>query len=129
MAEIIRTNLDWARDVARAYRRALRAADPKRCAELDTEAVNAGQRWIAPTLIPAEAAIEILDSVLSPIEIAEHLAFPVNTIYGWVSKGLLKPSPVDTDGKPLPADSPARYRVRDVMNVEARRKVRRLDIA
>lgn len=129
MTEVRRNNLDWARDFARSYRWALLKADPQRCAELDAEAMETKQYWIAPRRMPTEAAIELLDAVLTPTEIANALAFPVGTIYGWVSKGLLKPSETDSHGEPLDPAGTAKYRVKDVLSVQSRRRVRRLDIA
>lgn len=126
---IKRTNLDWARDVARRYRTVLALVSPEKCAEVDEEAKAAGQSWIAPTQISAEAAIELLESVLAPRDISFATGIPVGTIYAWVSKGLLKPSPVDREGKRFRPGAPAKYLVRDVMTIEGRRRVRRLDIA
>lgn len=125
MTEVQRTALDWARDIARAYRWALRAADPDRCAKLDAQARELGQNWIAPTYIPAGAAEEAMHAVLSPKDIAALLGVPAGTIYGWASKGLLKPSAVDEKGEPFPAGAPAKYLVKDVLDVEARRRVKR----
>lgn len=127
--EVTRTNLDWARDFARAYRWALRKSDPQRCDELDADAIATGQYWIAPTKIPVEAAIELIEAVLSPKELAQALGFPVGTIYGWASKGLLKPADTDSQGQPLEPGAPAKYRVKDVLAVDGRRRARRLDIA
>lgn len=126
---IKRTNLDWARDVARRYRSVLALVSPEKCAEVDEEARAAGQTWVAPTLLPADAAAELLGSVLAPLDIAAATGVPAATIYGWVSKGLLEPSPVDSDGKPFRPGEPAKYLVSDVMSVQGRRRVRRLDIA
>lgn len=112
---IKRTNLDWARDIARSYRSALHAVDPQRCAELDDLARQRGQQWVAPVAIPAHLVNEALDAVLTPADIAHFWGTPVGTIYSWVSRGLLKPANEDEPG-------PAKYLVRDVMAAESRRK-------
>lgn len=129
MTEIARTSLDWARDIARAYRWALMRLAPEECARLDEQARVVGQRWITPQYIPAEAADFADEAVMSPKDIAHLWGIPVGTIYGWVSKGLLKPSAVDEHGRPVEPGAPAKYLVRDVKSVEERRMVRRLDIA
>ncbi|MFG1794162.1 hypothetical protein [Nocardia sp. NPDC049149] len=121
MAEVQRTQLEWARDAARGYRWALMKADPQRCRELDEQARAAGQHWIAPEYVPPDAAERLVAAVLTPAEIAKASTIPVGTIYSWISRGLLQP--VDAN------ESPARYRVLDVVNIQARRKVRRLDTA
>lgn len=126
---IKRTNLDWARDVARRYRAVLALISPEKCAEVDEEVRGAGQIWAVPTMLPTEVAVELLSSVLSPPDIAAATGVPAATIYGWVSKGLLEPSPVDSDGNPFRPGEPAKYLVSDVMSVQGRRRVRRLDIA
>lgn len=89
MTEIHRTSLEWARDIARIYRSALRAIAPEKCAELDEMAQAKGQRWIAPIFLPADAFDEGLDKVLSPKEIEQFCGVPAATIYGWASKGKL----------------------------------------
>ncbi|MFE7799028.1 hypothetical protein [Nocardia sp. NPDC057440] len=118
---IKRTSLDWARDIARSYRSALHAVDPERCAQLDEVARKRGQQWIAPSQIPAHLVDEALDAVLSPLDIAHLWSIPVGTIYGWVSKGLLKPM----EGK----GRSAKYRVRDVFDVSAKARASRVDSA
>lgn len=119
---IKRTSLDWARDIARSYRSALFQVDPERCAQLDELARKRGQRWIAPVEIPAHLVQEALDAILTPADIAHFWGTPVGTIYSWVSRGLLDRANPDDKG-------PAKYLVRDVMAVESRRKVCRLDSA
>jgi DNA-directed RNA polymerase specialized sigma24 family protein len=121
-AKAQRTSLDWARDVARSYRSALHAVDPDRCAQLDDIARQRGQLWIAPTEIPAHLVEEALDAVLTAADIAHLWGIPVGTIYSWASRGLLLPANPGAAG-------PAKYLVRDVIQVESRRKVRRLDSA
>lgn len=112
---IKRTSLDWARDIARSYRSALHAIDPQRCAELDELARDRGQNWIAPVNIPAHLVDDALDAVMTPADIAHFWGSSVGTIYSWVSRGQLKPA---NEGEP----GPAKYRVRDVLAAEARRK-------
>lgn len=112
---IKRTSLDWARDIARSYRSALHAVDPDRCAQLDELARERGQKWIAPVNIPAHLVDDALDAVMTPADIAHFWGTPVGTIYCWVSRGQLERANPDDPG-------PAKYRVRDVMAAESRRK-------
>lgn len=123
------TTLERSRRIARSYRDALMAIDPEHCRFLDGRAVAVGQAWVCPTRLSADEAIEALDSVLGPKELATLLGIPAATIYGWASKGLLLRAKEDADGKKLPASAPAKYRVRDVVAIGNRRRVRRLDIA
>jgi hypothetical protein len=129
MSEYKRTTLELARDVAHMYRRTLMRIAPNECAILDDMARKAGQRWAAPTYLPAEAADNAEEAVMSPKDIADLWGIPVGTIYGWVSKGFLKPSPVDEDGDPVKPGAPAKYLVGDVMSAANRRRARQLDIA
>jgi hypothetical protein len=129
VTEIKRSNLDWARDIARSYRSALHSVDPDRCAQLDEVARKRNQHWIAPTEIPAHLVDDALDAVLSAIDIQHFWAIPVGTIYGWVSKGLLTPANPDPDTGELPTGRAAKYRVRDVFLVAGRGRASRLDIA
>lgn len=123
------TTLERSRRIARSYRDALMAIDPKHCQFLDEKAVKVGQAWVCPTQLPADAIAEAMDSVMGPQDISILLGIPANTIYGWVSKGLLSRATEDATGKLLPAASPPQYRVSDVVQVGNRRRVRRLDIA
>ncbi|WP_227979962.1 hypothetical protein [Nocardia spumae] len=120
MPEVHRTRLEWARDVARAYRGALLKVDPDMCARLDGEAHKFGQGWVAPKIIPTAVAEEAVTAAATPARIAEICGIPAGTIYSWISRGLL--TPVDDS-------RPAKYLVRDVAGVDARRKARRLDSA
>jgi hypothetical protein len=122
--EIKRTSLDWARDIARLYRRALYLVDPEGCEKLDEQARAKGHHWVAPHSIPAEAAEEAINAVMVPARIAEVTGIPVGTIYSWISRRLLKPVP-DESGE----GGPAKYLVRDAFVLQSRRQVRRLDIA
>lgn len=124
MEEVKRTRLEWARDTARAYRWALLKADPDKCNRLDIEARKVGQNWVAPEYISAEAMEEAAAQALSPALVAFATGVPVGTIYSWVSRGLLKPAPQE-EGE----SGPAKYLVRDVTAIDARRKARRLDSA
>lgn len=117
MTEITHNNLQWARDVAKAYRMALRKADPDQCAILDEQARALGQRWIAPAYIPPDIAAEAVHSALTPVDIARVCDIPVGTIYSWVSRGLLHPA------------GPGKYWVRDAISLNSHRRVRRLDSA
>lgn len=113
MCPMRRTNLEWARDIARMYRSALRVADPAKCADLDARALQRGQRWIAPRLLPAAAADHGMDAVLSAKQIEEFWGVPAATIWGWSSKGLLKNR--GRPGAPM-------YLVKDVFDVEGRHR-------
>jgi hypothetical protein len=106
-----RSTLEWARDIARVYRNALRAAAPEKCAELDALARAHGQKWIAPTELPAEAVEAALEAVLPPKQIEEFWGIPAGTLYGWAAKGLLTNR--GRKGAPL-------YLVSEVVAVEAR---------
>ncbi|MFC8531908.1 hypothetical protein [Nocardia sp. NPDC057227] len=110
---IKRSNLDWARDIARAYRSALRAENPTRCDELDELARKRGQLWVAPTAIPTEAAEYGMDAVLPAKLIERFWGIPAATLYGWKSKGLLADR-----GEP---GAPA-FLVQDVVDVQARNR-------
>lgn len=123
---IRRTNLDMAREIARSYRRALHEENEQRCAQLDDAARRLGQRWIAPAPLPAHLAAEALDAVMSVPDIVHFWGIPAGTIHGWVSKNLLRPANHDADGNPATGRA-AKYRVRDVFEVESRN--RRVDSA
>lgn len=114
MTEVHRTRLEWARDAARAYRRIALRADPEACARLDEQCIDAGQRWVAPQIIPLAVAEEAIVAKATPAEIARMSGIPVGTIYSWISRGLLKPAD--------PEEHPARYWVRDVAGFDARRR-------
>lgn len=111
--EIHRTSLEWARDIARSYRWALKAVDPEKCAKLDEQAVALGQRWIAPTVLPAEAVPDAMDAKLAPKDIEQFWGIPAGTMYGWASKGLL--TNYGKKGAPL-------YLVSEVFAVNGRRR-------
>ncbi len=108
--------LEKARELARAYRAALRVADPEKCAQIDTQARKRGQWWAAPSEIPAEAIDDALDAVLRPIDIENHWGIPSATIRAWAAKGLLQSH--GEKGRP-------RFLVRDVLAVEGRNRKRR----
>lgn len=116
-----RTSLDWAREIAHLYRRALYLVDPERCEKLDEQARAKGHHWIAPQLLTPEAAEELITSVVVPARLAEMIGTPVGTIYSWISRDLLRPVPGEY--------GPAKYLVRDALLLQTRRQVRRLDIA
>lgn len=126
---IRRSNLDWARDIARSYRSALHSIDPDRCAQLDEVARKRGQHWIAPTPIPAHLVDGAMDAQLSAIDIQHFWGIPAATIYGWASKGILKASNTDPETGARPSPRKAKYRVSDVFEVEGRGRASRLDIA
>lgn len=109
-----RTSLEWARDIARAYREALHSTDPKRCAELDTKAVELGQGWIAPTTLPEWASDPaVLDAELSAVDIEHYWRIPASTVRTWAQRGLLE--------KRCAPDGSVVYRFGDVLDCQARR--------
>lgn len=123
MAEIRRSHLDWARDIARAYRAALRAVAPDKCAELDELARKRGQRWIAPIFVPPGALDEAMDKQLSAVQIEQLLGIPASTIRSWARASRRDP---DDPAKPLlphhdGATGPL-YVPRDVLRVQARHR-------
>lgn len=127
MAEIRRSHLDWARDIARAYRAALRAIAPEKCAELDELARARGQRWIAPVIILPGALDEAMDKQLSAAQIEQLLDIPASTVRSWA-----RPSRRDPDDPTKPllaryADAGGRplYVPREVLAVQARHRVKR----
>lgn len=111
MTEVKRSNLEWARDIARMYRAALKKVAPERCAELDERARERGQRWIAPTYLPPITADQAMDAVLAAKDIEEFWGIPAATIWGWSSKGLLT-----NHGQPRAP----KFRVSEVLAVESR---------
>lgn len=123
MTEIRRTHLEWARDVARFYRSALRAVDPGKCAELDELARGRGQRWIATTLV-SPADIEAgMDKQLTAPQIELLLGIPASTIRSWARASRHDP---DDPSKPLlrqhPGPNGPLYVPREVLAVQARRR-------
>lgn len=112
---IRRTNLDWARDIARSYRSALHAVDPERCAQLDEVARKRGQHWIAPAEIPAHLVAEALDTEMSAMDIQHFWGVPAVTIRAWASKKLLQQRCAE-DGSPV-------YLPRDVLECQGRNRI------
>ena len=109
-----RLPLDWARDIARTYRNALRKVDPATCADMDAQAVAIGQAWIAPTEIPeAVSGPAVLDAELSAIDIEHLWRIPASTIRTWANRGHVE--------KRCAADGSAVYRLGDVLDCQARR--------
>lgn len=115
MTETRRTSLEWARDIAHAYRWALLKSDPESCAKLDEQAAAVGQRWVTPLRrVPTAAADDSLDVEMSPADIEYFYGIPAATLYGWASKGLLTNKGVK--GAP-------KYLVADVFAAEGRRRM------
>lgn len=125
MTEIRRNNLEWARDIARAYRAALRIVAPEKCAELDKMARARGQRWIATILVPAGAVEESMDKLLTADQIELLLGIPAATVRSWARASRRDP---DDPTKPLLPQhrSPRgpRYLPREVLAVQARNRTR-----
>lgn len=123
MTEIRRNNLEWARDIARAYRAALRAAAPEKCAELDDLARKRGQRWIATTLVPVGAVEESLDKKLTATQIEALLGIPAATVRSWARASRRDP---DDPSKPLlrqhPGPKGPLYTPEEVLAVHARHR-------
>ncbi|MFC9432721.1 hypothetical protein [Nocardia sp. NPDC057030] len=115
-----------ARAIALSYRSALHAENPQRCSQLDDAARQLGQHWIAPAFLPAHLVADAMEKEMSVVDIAHFWGIPANTIYGWVSKGLLRAANTDADGNPCTGRS-AKYRVSDVFRVEGRNRVRQVD--
>lgn len=114
MNDIRRSNLDWARDIARSYRSALHAVDPDRCGQLDEVARKRSQHWIAPTAIPAHLVDDALDTEMSAVDVQHFWGVPASTIRAWASKNLLEQRCAD-DGSPV-------YRPREVLECQARHR-------
>lgn len=123
MTEIRRTHLEWARDVARFYRSALRAVDPGKCAELDELARGRGQRWIATTLVSPAEIEEGMDKQLTAQQIELLLGVPASTIRSWARASRHHP---DDPTKPLlqqyPGPKGPLYVPREVLAVAARHR-------
>ena len=108
------TPLERARKIALAYRSALYAAAPEECRRLDDRAITLRQGWVAPVELPEKAHDgNILDAVLSDLDIEHFWRIPAVTIRAWASKGLL-------ERRYLP-NNRVGYRVGDVLDVQARR--------
>lgn len=122
---IQRTTLDWARDIARSYRNALRAIAPDKCAELDARARDRGQTWIAPTPAPvdSEALDESLDRKLTAPQIEALWGVKAATIRSWAR--VSRRDPTDPT-KPLlqqhPGEHGPLYIPREVLAVQARHR-------
>lgn len=112
------TALEAARAVARSYRGALHAADPALCAHLDEAARDRGHGWwlLAPADIPADLVDDAMDALLSAPDIEHFYGISSRTIRSWDRRkvpGMQRYSAAD--GSP-------RYRVREVLAVEARNR-------
>lgn len=120
-----RTNLDWARDIARSYRNVLRAVAPERCAELDARARARGQTWIAPTPAPVdpEALDESLDQKLTAPQIEQLWGVKAATIRSWARASRRDPH---DPTKPLLRQHPGPrgplYIPREVLAVQGRHR-------
>lgn len=119
-----RSTLDWARDIARAYRSALQVVDPERCERIDAVARENKQNWVAPTQIPTDAINEAFDKKMSAADIEQFWGVKASTVRSWArssnrdpndsSKPLLRQYLAE-DGSPL-------YIPREVLAVGARHR-------
>lgn len=127
MAEIRRSHLDWARDIARAYRAALRAVAPERCAELDELARKRGQRWIAPVIVLPGVLEEAMDKQLSAGRIEELFGVPASTVRSWARPSRRDPDDPTKPLLPRHGDDPDHplFVPREVLAVQARHRVKR----
>lgn len=120
---IKRSTLDWARDIARAYRGALLAIDPERCARLDENARAAGQNWIAPTAIDPDTADESLDKKLTAAQVERLWGVKASTIRSWARASRHDPQ---DPSKPLlrqyPGEHGPLYVPREVLAVAGRHR-------
>jgi hypothetical protein len=109
--------LDAARGLAQLYRRALHAADPQRCAQIDELARQSGQGWAAPAPlpVPADALEDVLDDPMPPAAIEFLTGTPAAPIRGWARRGLLTRHGTDPR-RP-------RYTPREVLDVRDRRRI------
>lgn len=110
------TALEAARAVARSYRDALHTADPVLCAHLDERARDRGHGWwlLQPADIPADLVDDALDALLSAPDIEHFCGVSSRTVRSWDRRGLL--------GRHAGPDGSPRYRVREVLAVEARNR-------
>jgi len=106
------TQLERARRIAASYRTALLSVAPDLCAQLDAKAVELGQGWVKPL----ETDIADLDEMLSAEQIAGILFVEPRTVRMWGYRGHIER--LDDDGKP-------RYRLRDVLDYQARTRLER----
>lgn len=102
--------LDRSRTVARSYREALRMHCPELCARLDEHMLELNQTWVVPQVAQYE-----FDDLLDARQAADYCGCEPNTLQVWKSRGLKVIETVD--GR--------RYRVRDLLDYQAGRRVRR----
>lgn len=124
MTEVHRNNLEWARDIAFAYRAALRAVDPDRCRELDLMARQRGQMWIAPLMMSSDAMDESFDQKLPAVQIERLWGVKASTIRSWARAGRRDPH---DPSKPLlrqyKGENGPLYIPREVLAVRARHRI------
>lgn len=104
------TPLDRARTVARSYREALRMHCPELCARIDDHVVGLGETWVVPAVLQYE-----FDDLLTAGQAADYCRIKPNTLQVWKGRGLVVVETVD--GR--------RYRVRDLLDYQASRRVHR----
>jgi hypothetical protein len=103
--------LDVARRTASAYRAALEALSPQRCAVLDTWHVAHGQGWVVPTPWPYAD-----HELLTPQQLADACHIRLRTVYHWHRQGL----PYTRTAQGI------RIRVRDLFAWQQQRRQQRL---
>lgn len=107
------TPLQRARKIALAYRSALYAAAPEECRRLDDRAITLRQGWIAPVELPADAADgNVLDAILSDLDIEHFWRIPASTVRSWARRGLIE--------RQYMRGNRVGYRVGDVLDAQAR---------
>lgn len=106
------TALERARRIANSYRTALLTVAPDLCAQLDAKAVELGQAWVTPL----ETDIVDLDEALTAEQIGALLCVTPRTVRMWGYRKHIEV--LGDDGKPM-------YRLRDVLDYQARTRQRR----
>jgi hypothetical protein len=77
--------------VALSYRALAEKLDPVACADLDTQMLEYGQRWIVAKIVPYQD-----EDLLSADLVADFAQVNLKTVYEWRRRGL--PSVVTPDG-------------------------------
>lgn len=94
--------LDKARRMCAAYREVARSAGAD-VAALDAHFARLGESWVGGVEHTGD------DDVVTAAEAEDRLGIPASRVWQWKARGMLDPV----------ADSPTRYRVHDVRELEA----------